>query len=308
MFKDVLESFTFTLPWVLLLLVLFIVLNYLGTSQAFGYYMPHASFYKTSAFLPTRWQHYVKWFMILFGILALANPLVYTESKTVKENALDIVLALDTSGSMSLYGFNPKQYKQTRLDAVKEVVTHFIQKRKNDRIGLVVFGTHSSIASPLSFDKDAQTAFVQALRIGALGKSTALIDSIVSSIQLLKESSSKSKVIILLSDGEDSSSKIPLPIALKLAKKYGIKIYTIIIDQTHSNVMKLIAKESKTKAYNPKNKAALAEVYTQIDTLEKSRLSSMSLKTPQPLYGYFLFISFLLGLLLLVRNKVTEVF
>jgi len=302
------NTFTFGYPWVLLLIVLFVVLNYLRTTQALSYYMPHTSWYKTPTALPRRWQHIVKWIMILSAILALANPLVYKETKSIRENALDIVLALDTSGSMSLYGFNPKRYKQTRLEAVKEVVTDFIQKRKNDRIGLVVFGTHSSIASPLSFDKEAQTAFVKALRIGTLGKSTALIDAIVSSVQLLKESSSKSKVIILLSDGEDSSSKVPLPIALKLAKRYGIKIYTIIIDQTHSNVMKLIAKANHTKAYNPKNKKALQQVYAHIDTLEKSRLFSQTLKTPQPLFQYFSLISLLSGLVLLARKKVTEVF
>jgi Ca-activated chloride channel family protein len=246
--------------------------------------------------------------MILSAVLALANPLVYRETKTVKENALDIVLALDSSGSMSLYGFNPNKHKQTRLEAVKEVVISFIQKRKNDRIGLVVFGTHSSISSPLSFDKKAQISFVKSLGIGALGKSTALIDAIVSSVQLLKESHSKSKVIILLSDGEDSSSKVPLSIALKLAKKYGIKIYTIIIDQTHSDIMKLIAKANHTKAYNPKNKEGLTEVYAHIDTLEKSKLYVQTLKTPQPLYGYFILLALFSGLLLLSRKKVTEVF
>jgi len=302
------DTFTFGYPWVLLLILFFILLDYLHTSQTLSYYMPHAAWYKTPSTLPTRWQHFMKWVMILCTILALANPLVYKETKSIKKNAIDIVLALDTSGSMSLYGFNPTQYKQTRLEAVKEVVVDFIQTRKNDRIGLVVFGTQSSIASPLSFDKEAQTTFVKALRIGALGKSTALIDAIVSSVQLLKESSSKSKVIILLSDGEDSSSKVPLPIALKLAKKYGIKIYTIIIDQTHSNIMKLIAKANQTKAYNPKDKEALKEVYTHIDTLEKSKLFSLTLKTPQPLFGYFLLISLLSGLLLLARKKVTEVF
>ena len=302
------DSFTFDAPWFLLLIGLFIVLDYLRTSQTFSYYMPHASWYKTPATPPTHWQYFLKWLMILSAILALANPLIYKKSKTVKENALDIVLALDISGSMSLYGFNPKHYKQTRLEAVKEVVTSFIQKRKNDRIGLVVFGTHSSIASPLSFDKDAQAILVKALQVGALGKSTALIDAIVSSVQLLKESRSKSKVIILLSDGEDSSSKTPLSIALKLSKKYGIKIYTIIIDKTHSNIMKLIAKANHTKAYNPKNKEALQQVYADINTLEKSTLYAQTLKTPQPLFHYFLLIALFSGLILLSRKKVTEVF
>jgi len=245
--------------------------------------------------------------MILFAILALSTPVKYTQTSISKNQAIDIVLALDTSGSMSLYGFNPKVYKQTRLDTVKKVVVDFIKQRTHDRIGLVIFGTHSAIASPLSFDKNAQTTIVKNLRVGSLGKSTALVDAIVSSVKLLKESTSRSKVLILLSDGEDSSSTVPLPIALKLAKKYGIKIYTIVIDKSRSDMMKHIAKASHTKTYNPKNDTALKEVYSKINTLEKSQIVYQEIMLPQHLYVYFLSFALLCASLLLLVSKKEEI-
>jgi Ca-activated chloride channel family protein len=241
--------------------------------------------------------------MILSAILALADPLIYTPKKSIKKNALDMMIALDTSGSMSMYGFDENEYNKTRLDVVKEVVTSFMKKRLDDRIGLVVFGTYSSIISPLSFDKSPQIQLVDGLEIGTLGKSTALIDAIVSSIKALKSSQSKSKIIILLSDGEDSSSKTPLTIALKLAKKDNIKIYTIIIDKSDSDMMQIIAKANHTKAYNPKDKTALKKVYDDINTLEKSTLKYTTISLPQHIYRYFLSISLLCAVVLLFISK-----
>ena len=267
--------------------------------------MPHLHFLSSSKQPTSKLAKILKWLMIIGVIMAIADPIVYQKTQSTKKESLDIVLALDTSGSMSMYGFNPKIYKQTRLDVVKEVVGSFIKQRKNDRIGLVVFGTHSSIASPLSFDTHSQTSIIKGLTIGTLGKSTALVDAIVSSIKLLKESQSPSKVLILLSDGEDSSSITPLPIALKLAKKYGIKIYTIIIDETHSNMMKLIAKANHTQAYNPKDKATLEKVYEEINQLEKTEVSYSTVLVPQHFYIYFLALALLsaIGLILLQKNR-----
>jgi Ca-activated chloride channel family protein len=245
--------------------------------------------------------------MILFAILSLADPIIYAPQKSIKKNAIDIILALDTSGSMSMYGFDAKEYNKTRLEVVKEVVTSFIKKRSDDRIGLVAFGTHSSIISPLSFDKAPQIQLVEGLKIGVLGKSTAVVDAIVSSTKVLKNSKSRSKIIILLSDGEDSSSKVPLTIALKLAKKYQIKIYTIIIDKSSSDMMKIIAKANHTKAYNPKDKEALAKVYQDINTLEKSTLNHTTISLPQHGFQYFLLLALLSATVLLFISKKREV-
>ena len=300
--------FSLHYPFFLLLMPLFILLYKYKPKTSNRYYMPHTQWFNTALTSKNPLEPLLLWGMLGLAIVALSYPVYMKQISAKKNHALDIVLALDTSGSMSLYGFNPKAYKQTRLDAVKDVVTSFIDTRKEDRLGLVVFGTHSAVASPLSFDTKAQQQIVKGLRIGALGKSTALVDALVSSIKLLKESKSASKVIILLSDGEDSSSIAPLNIALKLAKKYHIKIYTILIDKTHSNMMKLIAKASHTPPFEAKNKADLHTIYTQIDTLEKSKLSYQTIKIPQPMYGYFLFTSLLCAFALLYLRRGREVF
>ena len=300
--------FSLLYPFALLLLPLCIVLHRYKSHKQNSYYMPHTQWFKNKPTSKRSMDAFLLWGMLSFAIIAQAYPVHIKRIDTVKNNALDIVLALDTSGSMSLYGFNPKAYKQTRLEVVKEVVSGFIDKRTSDRLGLVVFGTHSSIASPLSFDSNAQKEIVEGLSIGALGKSTALIDALVSSIKLLKNSKSRSKVIILLSDGEDSSSVAPLNIALKLAKKYQVKIYTILIDKTQSNMMELISKSSHTPRFEAKSKADLETVYTQIDSLEKSTLSYKSIAVPQPIYGYFLLLSLLCAFALLWVRRDREMF
>jgi len=297
------EHFAIVSPFALLLLPLFIFLNIFSRKEQLRYYMPHVKFLHLSLHKPSSLRKILKWTMLISSVFAFSMPVYYSEKPMVQKNAIDIVLALDISGSMSLYGFNPKQYKQTRLDAVKEVVGSFISQRKNDRVGLVVFGTHSAIASPLSFERQAQQRIVQGLQIGSLGKSTALLDAVVSSVRLLKESQSKSKVIVLLSDGEDSSSKVPLVIVKKLLQKYPIKIYTIIIDQTHSNMMAQLSKTSATKPYVAKTKSDLTDIYKQINTLEKSPVHYHTIRVPTPLYAYFLLLALLCGFALLMINK-----
>jgi Ca-activated chloride channel family protein len=300
------ENFEFGSSYFLLLIPLFIFLNYYKATELQSFYIPHLQFWVEKSYTPS-FKTPLRWLIFISIIVAISDPILYKTSNTSKKNTLDIILAIDTSGSMSMYGFNPKRYKQTRLDVVKEVVSKFIKQRVDDRIGLVVFGTHSAIASPLSFDKEAQSSIVQGLQIGILGKSTALIDAIISSIKILKESESQSKILILLSDGEDSSSIVPLPIALKLTKKYGIKVYTIIIDETHSDMMSIIAKAHQTKAYNPKNKHALAKVYQQINSLEKSTIQYASIRIPKHIYRYFLILSFLSMVILILTTRNKEV-
>jgi Ca-activated chloride channel family protein len=301
------ETFTLGDAYFLLLLPLFMLLHYFRAKDGGYFYMPHTKLLSLSEHPKNRLATFLKWSIIVSAVFAVSNPIYYKTTTSVKYNAMDIVLALDTSGSMSMYGFNPDVYTQSRLDVTKEVVSKFMTNRTDDRIGLVAFGTHASILSPLSFDKNAQKYIVKSLQIGSLGKSTALVDALVSAAILFKNSQSHSKVLIVLSDGEDSSSLVPLPIALKLLKKYGIKVYTVIIDQSASDMMKIIAKASQTIPYYAKNKNNLTAVYTDIDKLEKSKLDYMAILVPQPLYMYFLGLSVFTVLLHLFMRKNAEV-
>lgn len=301
------ESFGFEYPAVLLLLLLFILSKLFFKDEKVAYYMPH--FYSVISHTNKRSSllSFLKWMMIVFALFSLSAPVYIKKIKTHKSNAIDIVLSLDTSGSMSIYGFNAKDYNQSRLAVVKEVVSDFIATREDDRIGLVLFGTNASIASPLSFDKEAQINIVKQLEVGVLGKSTALVDSILSSVELLKNSKSKSKVIVLLSDGEDSSSKVPLEVVLKIAKKYDIKIYTIKIDESQSDMMKVIALANGAKSFYASSKVDLVKVYKTIESLEKSDVSYKSINVKEHIYFYFLTLSVLSGSFLLLFSKNREI-
>ncbi len=248
-----------------------------------------------------------KWLMITLTVVALSDPAISKRVPLTKKSAIEIVLAIDTSGSMSSYGFNENDYNQSRLDVVKSVVTQFIKKRENDAIGLVVFGTHVAIASPLSFDTKAQLQKMQSIKVGVVGRSTALIDAVVASTSLFKGAHAKSKIIILLSDGDDSSSKAPLSVALKFAKKEHIKIYTITIDKSYSDTMKLIAKNSATKNFEVRTKESLREVYATIDKLEKSKITYTTVVRYNHIYSYFLSAAFMLALALLLALRRGEI-
>ena len=292
-------------PYFLLLILLFIIASGYLKPKPRSYYMPH--FYQGLS--QTNKKRYLKpvlkWTTLIFAVVALSAPVVTKGTKSIKEESIDIVLSLDTSGSMSTTGFNEQNYEQNRWEVVSGVVKDFIAAREHDRIGLVVFGSTTAVASPLSFDNEAQMKIIEKIRIGVVGKSTALIDGIVTSIGLLKKSRSPSKVIILLSDGDDTASKVPLAIALKLAKKYQIKIYTVSIGESNNNMLQVISDENGGRSFVATDKEDLLGVYETISTLERSNTEESKVKIVEQLYFYFLALALLSGLLLLllVRNS-----
>jgi len=289
-------------PLVLLLLPLFILASLFLKQEKRSYLLPHFSTMMKNPKEKKRLDVWLKWVMIVTAIIALANPSIMKEVETITPNSRDIVLAIDTSGSMGITGFSMQEEIQSRLDVVKEVLVDFIDKRPQDRIGLVVFGDKSSIASPLSFDSTSQKETLQSLHVGMLGKSTAIIDALVQAQTLLSHSKSKSKIIILLSDGEDEMSKVPLSFALKLAKKYHIKIYTILIDKSDSDLLQVISRKSETKPYQAMSKKDLLGIYHDIEKLEKSDLITVTTKVPSTLYMPFLWIALFCALGLLWRG------
>lgn len=268
-----------------------------------AYYIPR--FYQN---LPqVKKKHYLqiilKWLVVISALLALASPVAITGMKKQERQSIDIVLSLDASGSMSLTGFNVLDEDQSRWDVVKEVVTDFIVKREKDRIGLVLFGSRTAVASPLSFAKEAQLDIVNNIELGVVGKSTALIDGLTSAISLLKKSQTASKVIVLLSDGEDTASKVPLDIALKFAKKYEVKVYTVAIDKGRSNILKLMAKENGGQSFHANNKEDLYEIYRTIDRLERSAIPDKNIKIMHYYAFHLLVLTLLASLFLLLIMK-----
>ena len=292
----------FEYPYVLLLILLFIVCAKFCKAKVQSYYMPHLEIYQQSNGLNSSLVSILKWLTIIFAIIALASPIKELNVINTKKDGVDIILSLDTSGSMRQIGFNRENLEQNRWNVVSDIVKDFIARRTNDNIGLVVFGTSVMTASPLSYDKKAQSKIIESLDIAVVGEKTALINSIATSINILKNRETKTKIIIALTDGDDTASNIPLNVVLKMAKKYDIKIYTISIGAPNSYALTQLSSVNGGKSFVALSKNDLKEIYKIINNLEKSKIEQNKIVLKEYYFFYPLILSFL-SLLLFIFFK-----
>lgn len=242
-------------------------------------------------------------------ILALMSPVKDEPYELEPKEGYELALILDTSESMSARGFDRTNVNLNRFDVVKTIVADFIEKRKNDNIGLVVFGSYSFIASPLTYDKDILKQLVSQLQIAIAGKYTALYESLTQGVNLLRGGRSQSKVAILLTDGYSTQGKdkIPLDVAIDMAKKEGVKVYPIGIglpNEYNQAVLQKIAQETGGVAFGASDGSELAAIYAQIDRLEKSEIENEHFTSLRYFYTYPLFLALLcLMLYVYLLNK-----
>ncbi len=294
----------FEYPYLLLLIFLFMLCSKFCKPRSNALYLPHLHIYTNSSSKNQSFLSLLKWITIIFSIIALASPIKEFDVINKKTQGVDMILSLDTSASMQQIGFNLQNLHQNRWEVVSEIVGDFIKTRQADNIGIVVFGTSVMTASPLSYDKKAQERIIKSLDIGIAGDKTALLDSIATSINILKNREAKSKIIIALTDGEDTASTIPLQVITKLAKKYQIKIYTIAIGATNRFMMEELASKSGGKSFIALSKDDLNDVYQIINNLEKSELDQNKIVLKEYLFFYPLMIAFLsLLLFIFLKNR-----
>jgi len=299
-----LENITFEYPYIFLVLPFFILCAKFCKAKVQSYYMPHLEIYAKSNSVNSSMISLLKWTSIIFAIIALASPIKELNTINTKKDGIDIVLSLDTSGSMRQIGFNQANLEQNRWQVVQDIVNDFITKRINDNIGIVVFGTSVMTASPLSYDKKAQNKIIKSLDIGIVGDKTALINSIATSINILKNRDTKSKVIIAITDGDDTASSIPLQVVVKLAKKYNIKIYSIAIGATNQYTLEQLSSAHGGKAFVAVSKNNLQNIYETINELEKSKIERHKIVLKEYYFFYPLLLSFLALLFFIyLKNK-----
>ncbi len=253
-------------------------------------------------------------------ILALVD---FQQVKTITDSTakgINIVIALDTSGSMAAVDFHKNGKTLNRLSALKYVVNEFIAKRENDKIGLIVFGKDAFTQCPLTIDHDTLRMFVDRLEIGMAGDSTAIGSALILAIKRLKDVKGKSKVIILVTDGRNNAGTIEPVTAAKLAKEFGIKIYTIGIGSKGNPVpipqrtifgirkiyvnvdlddytLKKIAKISGGVYFNAENFNALEKIIKKIDKLERVKFKVHHYY--ETTHYYYIFICLAIFLLIL---------
>jgi Ca-activated chloride channel homolog len=254
-------------------------------------------FLKTTSDFRTTIKHLpfiLRCLAIICLIIALARPQQkFTETRNTGEG-IDIMLCFDISGSMTEKDFTPN-----RLEASKQVAASFVQHRPGDEIGIVIFSNLSFTLCPLTTDHNAVLNQMQTIESGYLqDEGTAVGSGLATSVDRLRNSKAKNKIIILLTDGVDFGGTIPPDIALQMAKYYGIKVYTIgvgsqkevdqVVDsplgpvvqhktlEFNEPLLKRLADETGGQYFHATDNTALQKIYTSINQLEKSRIEVTS--------------------------------
>jgi len=301
---DYLLNVKFEYPLFFIIIFIFILCSIFCKAKTPTYIIPHLNIFEKNQHKSHILLSILKYFVITCSVVALSSPYKHLNTQIVKKDGIDIVLSLDTSGSMKERGLNRSNQAENRFKVVKDIVKDFLPKRINDNVAIVVFGTSVMMATPLSFDKDAQKSIIDYLEVGIVGDKTAMIDSLATGINILKNSDAKSKIIILLSDGQDNASTIPLNVIIKLLKKHSIKVYSVGIGNSNKIMLNRISQETNGKAYIAYSKEDLNDIYAQIDTLEKSKIDNNKITLKEYLFFYPLFLAIILLILYIyLKNK-----
>lgn len=222
-------------------------------------------------------------------ITALAKPQLRDDQQRAEGEGIDIILCIDVSGSMTAQDFTPN-----RLEAAKNVAIDFVNKRLTDRIGIVIFSGESFTQCPLTTDHSVLVSAIQNIRNGLLEDGTAIGSGLGTSVDRLRSSKSKTKIVVLLTDGENNGGLIDPKTAKEIAKAFGVKVYTIgvgtegmapqpvntplgVVMQTQKvsideKLLNEIATETGGKYFRAKDNESLAGIYGTIDQLEKSKV------------------------------------
>jgi Ca-activated chloride channel family protein len=293
------SSFRFEDPWALLLalglmpLILFSLRRHATASLKY----PTLDFLREMAGPAEGFRHVplaIRCVLLLLLVFALARPQLGDRKTEILSEGVDIVLAIDTSGTMEALDFEADGEKATRLAAVKKVVRDFVGGREADRIGMIVFGTHAFLQCPLTLDHGVLLDFLERADIGMAGDFTAIGSAIALSSSRLRETPGKEKIIILLTDGINNRGRISPELAADIAAKLGVKVYTIGVGSKgkapfmvrtvlgtrlrYENVpldeetLKKVAEKTGAQYFRATDTEALAQIYAEIDKMEKTEV------------------------------------
>lgn len=280
--------------------------------------------------LPVSFKEYLTHilFVLRLGVLAcviiiIARPQTYDSWRTSSTHGTDIILAMDISSSMLARDFKPD-----RLEAAKNVAAKFVSGREADNIGIVVFAGESFTAVPMTTDRSLLVNYINDISMNMLEDGTAIGDGLATSINRIKDGKAKSKSIILLTDGSNNTGNVAPSTAAEIAKKFGIKVYTIgvgkngeapfpqqnifgrieyvnmpvVIDE---ETLKNIASITGGKYFRATNNNVLAEVFEEIDKLEKTQMDVKHFSHAEDNYMMWAVLAIALLLLeVLLRNTV----
>ena len=254
-------------------------------------------------------------------VIAMARPQEVLREEDIHAEGIDIILVMDLSSSMLAQDFRPD-----RLEVSKRVASTFVDKRKYDRIGLVVFAREAFTQCPLTTDHRVVKEFLAELECGMLEDGTAIGMGLATAVNRLKDSEAKSKVVILLTDGDNNAGYIKPITAAEIAREFGVKVYTIGVGtrgkalapvsrrsdgeyifgldtvQIDEELLEKISQMTGGKYYRATSAKALEMIYKDIDSLERTRIQITTIKRETERFHIFAFLGILfLGLEMLLR-------
>lgn len=268
-----------------------------------GYFVHLALFKTQTSWL--RWEWLVKFAVIILLLTAIASPIIIDKTDPLNRNGIDIVLSLDGSGSMNASGFDEKT-RDSRFQITQRIAQDFVMKRQEDNVGVVLFGDFAFVASPVTYEKEIVSEMIGYLTHGMAGQNTAIGEGITMALRALQNSKAKSKIIILLTDGEHNSGRISPKDATALAKEQGVKIYTIGVGKEgefDKALLQKIASESEGKFFAAYNKEELEKAYDEINTMEQSKIKSREYQIKEYYYQWPLTAAMTLLMLLLWQRS-----
>ena len=268
----------------------------------------------------------ILWLAWILLIAAVARPQWVGEMVSLPTTGRDLMLAIDISGSMATEDMQVNNEYVDRLSVVKAIISQFLDARKGDRVGLVLFGTNAYVQAPLTFDLKSVKKLMIEAPVGIAGGKTAIGDAIGLTVKRLRERQNEEKVVILLTDGANNVGEIPPIKAAELASVDGIKIYTIGVGAEEMRVPSLfgslagrttnpsadldeetlskIAEATQGRYFRAKDTNTLAQIYELIDKLEPIEQEPETYRPFQVLYYWPLGISLCLFLSLLLIDAV----
>jgi Ca-activated chloride channel family protein len=226
---------------------------------------------------------------------ALARPEWVGPPVQVEKSARDLMVALDLSGSMDTADFDGAEGgRQRRLDAAKEVLRAFAGRRDGDRLGLIVFGNAAYLQAPFTDDLDTWVTLLAESEVAMAGPSTALGDAIGLAIALFKASETENRVLVILTDGNDTGSRVPPRDAAEVARAEGVTIYAVAVGDPETvgeealdmDTLEAIAARTGGAAFQAMDREALEGAYKRIDALEPARFDTLSYRPRRSLFHY----------------------
>lgn len=311
-----LAGITISHPWVLLLLLLVPLLAFLkgkfGGTAGVTFSstdalrrLGHRRRSRSGAFLAA-----LSYFALASFLIALSRPQLGREITRVQASGVDIMLVLDVSRSMLAEDFSIGASRANRLEVTKKVTEQFIRKRPNDRIGIIAFAGRPYLVSPLTLDHDWLIQNLDRIQIGLVEDGTAIGSAIASAANRLKDKDAKTKLIVLLTDGDNNAGKVMPLTAAEAAKALGIRIYTIgagtvgeapfpftdpfgrtvyrnVPVDFKEDTIRDIAKIANGIAFRATDTKSLEKIFTEIDKLEKSKVEVEKIAQYRDLFPWF---------------------